>query len=270
MKKVITVILALLMCISLVSCGKSESVSQAEEAIASIGEVTLDSEETIKSAEKLYNILTDSEKEKVENRMTLIDAREAFDSLKEEALQKEEELKKKEIFDNAKKAFEKIYEVEKYCIGGMDDIYGAWYFGIYDADDYYSSTVMDALAKETPNLTKNDLEKGWKALGYSTKALLTYDWNYCLYTVESAQKEKGIYKNIDNNLTEAKSIMQKLTDEYNDYEYYPKLKDYYSKVASYADFFKNPTGSFNQLADTINDYENNIRTYRSDLEFLFK
>lgn len=278
MKKIVTVIIALFMCVSLVSCGKSEPVKQAENAIAAIGEVTIDSEETIKSAEKLYNILTDSEKEKVENRMTLIDAREAFDSLKEEALKKEDESKKKEIFDNAKKAFNKISEAEEICENGMHDVHKAWHFGIYDASDYDAFTVLTPLCQEL-RLTEKEVEAGLEAFAEAIgrnalylKVDLTLDdaMSYCTNLIVFSYAARGDIDIIDNNLEEAKELLQKLTTEYQDYEYYPKLKDYYAKVSSYAEFFKSPSGSFDQLADTINDYENNIRTYRSDLEFLFK
>lgn len=49
------------------------------------GEVTLESEEAIRYAEKLYGILTDKEKESIENRIVLADARETYDRLVREA-----------------------------------------------------------------------------------------------------------------------------------------------------------------------------------------
>ena len=63
--------------------------------------------------------------------------------------------------------------------------------------------------------------------------------------------------------------MQTLTSVYEDYTYYPKLKELYSAVNSYAEFVITPTGSFEQLADTVNTFENNIRTLQSDVGFLF-
>jgi len=60
---------------------KKYAVKAAEEAIAAISTVDYDSSVKIENAEKLYGILTDSEKEKVENRMALINAREEYDNL---------------------------------------------------------------------------------------------------------------------------------------------------------------------------------------------
>ena len=87
MKKVISLFLVIVMCLSLVACGKSEAVKAAEEAIAAIGEVTVDSGEAIANAEKYYNILTDAEKAEVENRMALVDAKEAFEKVRGEIIQ---------------------------------------------------------------------------------------------------------------------------------------------------------------------------------------
>lgn len=119
----------------------------------------------IKNAEKLYGILTDSEKSNVSNRLALVEAREQFDKIYAEAQAAQEEKKKQEIYDNAKLAYEKLNDVADLCIDGMDDIYGAWYFGIYKADDTKSyESVFDNMAKETPHFTSSELKKAADAL----------------------------------------------------------------------------------------------------------
>ena len=79
MKKTISLLLALVMCLSLCACGKSEEVIAVEEKIASIGEITIDSTETINAARDAYNALNDEDKEKVENANILREA--TFESL---------------------------------------------------------------------------------------------------------------------------------------------------------------------------------------------
>lgn len=81
MKKWLTLLLVVILSLLLVACGKSDAVKATEEAIAAIGTVSYDSIDLIENAEKLYNFLTDSEKEKVGNRLDLVDAREAYDKL---------------------------------------------------------------------------------------------------------------------------------------------------------------------------------------------
>lgn len=74
MKKTISLILVLIMCLSLCACGKSEEVKAAEELIATIGEITLDNTDAINNARDAFSALSDEEKEKVENAEVLYDS----------------------------------------------------------------------------------------------------------------------------------------------------------------------------------------------------
>lgn len=65
MKKAISLMLALVLCLSLCACGKSEAVKNVETLIKAIGEVSEESGEAITAAEAAYNALTDEEKEQV-------------------------------------------------------------------------------------------------------------------------------------------------------------------------------------------------------------
>ena len=97
MKRFLTFLLVLVFTLSLCGCGKTKDASAAEQAIAAIGTVTLDSEDAILNAEKLYGILTDKEKESIKNRIDLVNAREEYDRLVLEA----QEEAQQEIFDVA-------------------------------------------------------------------------------------------------------------------------------------------------------------------------
>lgn len=80
MKKTISLLMALVLCLSLCACGKSKAVKEAETLIDAIGEVTADSEDAVSTAEEAYGALTAEEKEKVENYSSLTEAREALDT----------------------------------------------------------------------------------------------------------------------------------------------------------------------------------------------
>lgn len=257
MKKIVSIVLALCLCLSLCACGKSKAAKAAEEAITAIGEVTLASGEAIANAEKLYGILTDTEKSQVDNRLELVEAREAFTKLQGEL-----------IYANAKKAYEQLNEVAEMCVNGMDSIYGAWYFGVYKRSDASSSGIFYSMAAETPNFSGSELEEAANSLGLSGFKVKS-DWQYCLWVVEAAIEIRGDYAQIQESMAQAERILQELTEEYDDYTYYPKLKELYAAVNSYVTFYTSPSGSFKQLADTINNYENNIRTLQSDVGFLF-
>ena len=90
MKRLLSLVLVIVMLLSLCGCGKTDAAIAAEEAIAAIGVVTLDSEEAIAYAEKLYGILTDNEKESIENRLELANAREEYERLVQEAIEAEQ------------------------------------------------------------------------------------------------------------------------------------------------------------------------------------
>ncbi len=81
MKKIVKLTLATLLTLTLVSCGKSQEVKKLEENISTIGEVTLDKEEMILSAEQTYASLEEKDKEEVENYELLLSAREEFDNI---------------------------------------------------------------------------------------------------------------------------------------------------------------------------------------------
>lgn len=78
MKKVISLFLAVVLCLSLTACGKSEAVKNVEAMIDALGEITLESIDAIRSAEDAYNALTADEQKKVENYKSLTAARDAY------------------------------------------------------------------------------------------------------------------------------------------------------------------------------------------------
>lgn len=81
MKKLTLIVAMLCMCLTLFSCGKNKTVKTVESAIDNIGEVSLDSIDEIETAERLFNILTENEKEKIDNRITLVEARKEYEEL---------------------------------------------------------------------------------------------------------------------------------------------------------------------------------------------
>lgn len=79
MKRIISLLLVLALCLPLCACGKSKAVSNVESLIGAIGEVTVDSEAAVVEAEEAYKVLTDKEKEAVENYADLVSARTVLD-----------------------------------------------------------------------------------------------------------------------------------------------------------------------------------------------
>lgn len=78
MKKTISLLLALILCLSMCACGKSEAIKSVEAMIDTLGEITLESIDAIRSAEDAYSALPEEEQKKVGNYETLTEARDAY------------------------------------------------------------------------------------------------------------------------------------------------------------------------------------------------
>ena len=100
--------------------------------------------------------------------------------------------------------------------------------------------------------------------------ILKQEFTYAVIIVEQAYINNGTVQRLNDALANAKNELKTMTQEYSDYSEYPNLKSYYSEVSSYAEFAQNPNGSFEQLKTTIETYEREIRTYKSDMSFVFE
>lgn len=88
MKKTISLILVLGLCLSLCSCGKNKAVKNVENLINAIGQVSANSKDAVAAAEKAYSELTEKEREAVGNYSVLTEARSALDAaLREKQLE---------------------------------------------------------------------------------------------------------------------------------------------------------------------------------------
>ena len=192
-----------------------------------------------------------------------------------------EEKKTQEAFDTAAIAYSALCEAGDMTVGVMKSVYGAWYFGIYKAKDSLSVNVVANLANEVV-LTKSELEAGVKSL---TSKLSTDEttvkhamcdglgnitaWEFSLQVIYESYEANGSYDDIQSKIDAANAALKTMTNEFDGYKHYPTLKELYAKVSAYYEFTKNPTGSFQQLKDTMSSYENDIRTLKSDLSFVF-
>lgn len=250
MKRIIALFLVLVMCISLVGCGK-----------------------TMCSIEGCEN--------------------EAVEDATFEEAYCSKHLASKKAFTASKVAYDNIDTAYKICEQFGSDIYEAWRLGIYNKDDilddgvaYLASELslseeeiavgvayviaVNALKEDwetMPEDEKNELIEGADALIEMMEDDL---FSFCVLAVAGAYETNGKVEEAKTALTEAKSKMKELSDKYSDYEHYPNLKGYYTTTSSFFDFCQNPSGSFEQVKDTINDYKNDARDYISDLDYIFE
>lgn len=81
MKKLVSLVLACAMCLSLCACGKSEAVKNVEAMIDALGEITLDSKNAIVAIDEAYGALTEDEQKKVSNYTGYLASRDAYYTL---------------------------------------------------------------------------------------------------------------------------------------------------------------------------------------------
>lgn len=176
-------------------------------------------------------------------------------------------------FVSSKTAYLKINGAASICEQAMSDIYDAWMWGIYEWDDM---STFEERAYELQNEVSIDLQAG---AGENTPgdyllgaALFSLDseWQSCVALVIDSYEAAGLYQEAETLMNEAQQALKSVSESDSDYQHYPMLKQYYSKVSAMLEFVKSPTGSFEQLATTKNNYSNDILNFQGDLSFVFE
>ena len=195
----------------------------------------------------------------------------------------------KKAFEASKSAYDNIdiaYEITEQF---GSDIYEAWRLGIYDDDEILENGAAH-LATEL-SLSADEIRAGavytlyqdeWDTMSEEEKEeligsadlLFSYMeddlFSFCVMAVSNAYVVNGKVDEAQTALDAAKAQMKELSSEYSDYEHYPNLKGYFTTTSSFFDFCQNPTGSFEQIKETVNNYKNEARDYISDLDYIFE
>ncbi len=150
MKKYIALLLALVMCLSFCACGKSEEAQAADDKIAAIGTVTLDSGAAIDAANAAVDALEEKDKAALDNLNALTDAVKTYSELviADEAAKVDEviaaigtvTLDSGEAIEAAKAAYEGCSSEAKALVKSADAITAA-------EDEYKALVAADEAAK---------------------------------------------------------------------------------------------------------------------------
>lgn len=196
-------------------------------------------------------------------------------------------------FETSKAAYDNIAIAYETTEQFGSDIYEAWRMGIYNDDEILEdgvSYLAKKLSLEESELTDGVCYAMAEVLGtdlselsddqkttitsssckYVFKMMEDSLFSFCIKVVVGAYIVNGKIEETQNALDNAKTQMKELSEKYSDYEHYPNLKGYYTTTTSFFDFCQNPTGSFQQAINTINDYKNEARDYISDLDYIFE
>ena len=269
MKRIISLLLVGVMVLALCSCSSS-GVKDVEALINAI-DSSDDVVSAVAQAEEAYNALPDNQKSSVSN----------YDALKN-AMR----------FSLARQAFDNIDGAFAIVDNYGSDIYEAWYQGIHNKDCSFDDLVRElSLSKDDcikgiaylffggedseydfPSMTVADVEEecGITASDFSTlKYLFDNEFSAFVNMVSAAYKANGTVFEAQTMIDEATEQMKEMSNKYSDYEHYTNLKGYYTTTNAFLEFCKSPTGSFNQVQDTINTYRNDARSYRNDIAYIF-
>ena len=196
-------------------------------------------------------------------------------------------------YDKSQEAYNEISKAYEISDQMGSDIYEAWRLGIYE-DEAILDDGASYLAKEL-GLSEDEIVEGIvytymemvSDIDYETAteeekeegrnfadayfALMEDDlFSACVMAVSNAYKANGKVAEAQTALDNAKALMKDLSSKHADYEHYPNLKGYFTNTSSLFEFCKNPDGSFEQVKDTINDYRNEARDFKSDLDYIFE
>lgn len=202
--------------------------------------------------------------------------------------------KTEKAFDASKAAYDNVDVAYAITESFGSDLYEAWRLGIYDKDElidggakYLASelslsenevkdgvayaVIVNVYGEDWENASDEDKDK-YRTLadGAIFKSLEDSLFSFCVLSVTGAYQVNGKIDEAQNALDEAKTQMKELSENYSDYEHYPNLKGYYTTTSSFFSFCQDPTGSFEQVKTTINDYKNTARDYVSDLDYIFE
>lgn len=250
MKRAISFLLVLVMCLSLCACGKSQSVKDVENAIKAIGEVSLDSNDAILKAERLYDNLTDSEKSEVENKAALVEARFTYDRFYND-----------KVYDIAKETYDvlsevaKLYYFEAANVQAVGELAKSKKMLITDTD--FCKTLAEATSsyRNIPSFTEEEVQQGLKNYleeEWATKepeATSTVCINVILSTLYSV---RGDYEK--PKVEKAGALLLELSDTFHDEKYYPVLIEYRDFVAT-GDLILSNMKRLDDLRDSRQNYQ---------------
>lgn len=207
------------------------------------------------------------------------------------------EEKSKIAYDTSKEAYNHIIQAIEIVKKMDSDEYEVWRLAIYEKSEiktdgsefiadkislteqefcdgflYYFKTLMgekDDYENAKKQFSKSQIRSLVAAYAAEKDPPLSL-FTMCVQAVVCAYDLNGKAQEAKEHLDAAKTLMKSLSKDYSDYEHYPALKGLYTTASSYYDFCVNPTGSFEQLKSTLEDYRNKVREYKSNLDFIFE
>lgn len=260
MKKTIFALLLCAVLILLSACGKSQAVKDVEKMISEIGEVSLEQKPAIQQANEALELLSDKEKESVENIALLIEANDNLFKAEYSAVMGE---------------MATIKDRTDYSVAVIQKIWNN--AGSTDFWTFYDAVVLFKKPEQSDALISFEGEKNWKIRVWAAgTALYGKDFDiYDLATTGSGRElaDKVVnecvafnqrYTNLSEDCESIGEWINILKTEYtNDYsEQIKALQDWYIELSLYTDLAANPKGSLSSFKSECNEFQSNIDRYQ--------
>lgn len=259
MKKVISLVLALVMCLSLCACGKSEEVKAVEEKIASIGEVSIDKADIIQEVNQAYEALHDEDKEKVENFGTLQESMGALQKAMFTAIaDKCEEMNAGS--DLVARSVIKVWE----NVGGEN--FWTWY-----------GTILKFKDESVANIDVTDSQKN--ALYYEMPAYALGITNSTFVDIPVEKRQEIVDTCIE--LANTYYGIQEMNEQvYQDYSVYKELfeeeyadecqflREWYLASSVFVEFATNPSGNRSDYSSKLTEHNSTMYAFQREADLM--
>lgn len=270
MKKTISLLLALVLCLSLCACGKSQAAKECEKLITAIGDVSIDSKDAIEAAERAYSALTADEKDSISASAAIMN--DAIDSYYIEA--------SKLIFNTLNDAHEIVsnFGDDLYALGNATKNG----FNFPAGDLYHLRTILNTVEL---HLTEEELKqgieeavKGHNLLNGCDADLAVYVANLhhvlgelCLKGASNAYKLTNQVTKARDTLYNASVMMPEIAGKESCSKHHLIFEKYYAAIEEYLEICLDiddarQIDQFNTMRDSYLGY---TATYIDDLEALF-
>lgn len=270
MKKVLSLILVLAICLSLCACGKSEAAKECESLIAAIGDVSINSKDAIVAAERAYSALTAEEKDSIAESAAIMN--EAIDAYYIEF--------SKEIYSNLNSAHEIVDQLgsDLYAMGNV--IVGGITFSTSEIEH-----LKHLLDNVNIHLTEEEFIQGIDATveghdvldsDYPDLVLFIAERHnalddVCLKSISNSYKLTGRIEAARSALYEASVMMTELNGVDACAKHQLILEKYYAVIDEFLstclDYIS--IDQILQFNDMSSIYQGYVETYKSDLDALF-
>lgn len=218
MKKLIALVMTIVLCLTMASCGKSDAVKAVEAAIDSIGSVTLESIDKIAEAEAMYEALEEKEQKKVENITVLDEARSAYNVLREE-----------KAASLAQATYDNLVMATAACLNMLDNVDKA--LSIFNDTSLSPSNCLQRLSAAT-GLSVSDLCSG----GLGDIDIFFFP-GCTVRATKHAYENMGMFDQVDTLLADTAATLGELND-LEDTAYAPALNQLFDAVTEGYAYYK--------------------------------